>query len=107
MSGVLLGTPVRWWKCPSCDVVDRTERNDVHTQFHPCRALNGANIPLIEVGSPDDKPNGRQVVVAREDYVGANSPVASIRTERGDGSNDCTVFAPMATVSGTSPQKQT
>ena len=92
---VLLEAPVRWWRCPSCLTTDRTQRADVHTQFHPCPALNNANIPLIEVSDHDANPDGRQLVVNREDGPG----IASIRTERGDGSNDCTVFAQTATVS--------
>lgn len=94
-----LEAPVRWWKCPNCDVVDRTQRPDVHTQFHDCRAL-GVTIPLIEVSDPEARPDGRQVVVEREDYLGAENadPMMAVRTERGDGSNDCTVFAPTARI---------
>jgi hypothetical protein len=95
MRPALLEAPVRYWKCPSCDITDRTQQAGVHTQFHSCPALGNVNIPLVELRRQDAKPDGRQVVVNREDGPG----VASIRTERGDGSNDCTVFAPTASVS--------
>lgn len=89
MSARLLDAPIRYWKCPSCLLTDRTQRSDVHTQFHNCPAINGACIPLVEVHDLDDKPDGRQVIVPNETGAG----LASIRTERGDGSNDITVFA--------------
>lgn len=91
----LLEAPIRLWKCPSCLVTDRTQRADVHTQFHNCAALNGVSIPMAEVLSLDDAPAARQVTVDREDGPG----IASVRTERSDGSNDVTVFAQPATVS--------
>lgn len=93
MEALILDAPVRYWKCPSCRLTDRTQRPDVHTQFHECPALAGASIPLAEVSDPDDKPDAHHVVVQRND----GPEVASILTERGDGSNDCTVFAPAAT----------
>lgn len=89
MQPPILQAPVRWWRCPSCQATDRTQRSDVHTQFHNCPALGNVAIPLVEVSDPDDKPDGRQVIV--QSGNGANA--ASVRTERGDGSNDVTVFA--------------
>lgn len=87
-----LKPPTRWWKCPSCQLVDKTERHDVHTQFHNCAALNGMNIPLVEVADHDARADARQLVIPREDAPG----MAAVRTERGDGSNDVTVFAQTA-----------
>ena len=58
----VLEAPIRYWKCPSCLTVDRTQRADVHTQFHDCPALGNAAIPLVEVSDPDEKagpPTGR------------------------------------------------
>jgi hypothetical protein len=98
MTGLVLEPPVRYWKCPSCLLVDRTQRSDVHTQFHNCPALGNVAIPLIEVSDPDAKPQGRHVVVQREDYAGSSDPTAAISTERPDGSNDITVLAETATV---------
>lgn len=89
MTAHLLEPPVRYWKCPSCLLTDRTQRSDVHTQFHNCPAIGGACIPLVEVHDVDDKPDGRQLIVQSETGPG----MASVRTERGDGSNDVTVFA--------------
>lgn len=99
MSAHLLQPPVRYWACPSCGTRDRTQNAPVEgigyvQQFHPCPAFSNASIPLIEVPTPDAKPDGRQVAVLRED----DGTVASIRTEHGDGSNACTVFAPTATL---------
>lgn len=85
---MLLDAPVRFWRCPSCPTVDRTQRADVHTQFHDCPALAGLNIPLVEVRDPDDDPRARQRSVQSE--VGPGT--AAVLTERMDGSNDCTVF---------------
>ena len=88
MSAHLLDIPVRWWRCPSCGVTDRTQRADVHTQFHPCPAMGNVSIPLVEVASPDDVPKARQVAVQSE----YGYETAAVNTERLDGSNDCTVF---------------
>ena len=85
---MLLDAPTRFWRCPSCSQVDRTQRSDVHTQFHDCPALGGLNIPLVEVQDPDDIPKARQRRVQSE----SGYETASVVTERIDGSNDCTVF---------------
>ena len=85
---VLLEAPIRWWKCPSCGTEDRTQKAEVHTQFHPCPALGGVSIPLVEVHDLDDRVKARQLPVANE--VDGNT--SSIRTERLDGSNDVTIF---------------
>jgi len=93
MTAVLLDLPAHYWHCPACRFRDVTHRSDVHTQFHECKALMFSYIPMIEVASPDAIADGRQVIVLRED----DGSLASIRTERGDGSNDVTVFVPVAT----------
>jgi hypothetical protein len=81
MDGLILEAPVRFWKCPSCGITDRTQKAEVHTQFHNCPALGGVSIPLVEVHDIDDDPRARQIAVQ-----------GAIRTERMDGSNDLTVF---------------
>ena len=78
----VLEAPVRYWKCPSCLVDDRTQVAEVHTQFHECPAMNNVSIPLVEVTDPDAKVKARQVIDG-----------TAVRTERMDGSNDVTVFA--------------
>jgi hypothetical protein len=88
LSAHLLEAPIRFWKCPSCRLTDRTQRADVHTQFHPCPALGNVAIPLVEVQDPDAKVRARQIVVPSA--VGPGN--AAVRTERLDGSNDTTVF---------------
>lgn len=85
---MLLDAPVRFWRCPSCSTVDKTQRADVHTQFHDCPALGGLNVPLVEVQDSDDRPKARQLEVQSE----YGYETASVLTERMDGSNDCTVF---------------
>jgi hypothetical protein len=96
---VLLEPVVRYWKCPSCGLIDRTESVTLgDVQMHHCPALGNIALPLSEVSDPDDAPQSRHVLVEREDY-GLNplvGRIASIRTERKDGSNDCTVLAPTA-----------
>lgn len=89
---VELTPPTRMWHCPACDLRDETRKPGVHTQFHNCPANAGLGIPLIEVPSHDTRADGRQLTVQSEDYVGHANPLVAIRTERGDGSNDCTVF---------------
>jgi len=95
MKPLLIDAPIRFWKCPSCGKVDRTQKAEVHTQFHDCPALGGLNVPLVEVADPDDKVKARQVPKMSE----YGYDTASVVTERMDGSNDCTVF-PGAAVGG-------
>jgi hypothetical protein len=97
----LLDAPVRWWHCPSCGLRDRTQQAGVHTQFHPCPAIGGVNLPMVETRTPDADADARQRIVMREDYARSANPVAAVHTERGDGSNDVTVLAPAASVKGT------
>jgi hypothetical protein len=94
VSEVILEAPIRNWKCPSCGIEDQTQRADAHTQFHNCPALGDVSIPLVEVRHLDEKVKARQLAVERDDGPG----LASIRTERLDGSNDCTVFPSTAVI---------
>jgi hypothetical protein len=64
--------------------------------MHFCKAFGGMALPLIEVNDLDDTPDGRHIIVTREDY--GDNRVAAINTVHGDGSNDCTVLAPTARV---------
>ena len=102
MADFLLEPVERWWRCPSCDTVDRTARYDAHTQMHNCAGLNGLSVPLVEVPSQDTRPYAAQIPVEREDYIGSEigaSRISAVRTERGDGSNDVTVLVPTANLS--------
>lgn len=92
MAEYLLDAPVRYWRCPSCGLLDRTEKPEIHTQMHECPALGGIAIPLSEVKGPDSDLKARHVPVMREDYAGDANPLTAVRTERMDGSNDCVVF---------------
>lgn len=96
----LLEPPVRKWACPSCTTVDLTKRPDAHTQMHHCEGLHGFIAPLVEVQEFDSKVDARHLLLDREDYIGDSGadPIASCRTDHGDGSNDCTVYAPTAVI---------
>lgn len=91
MTVPIIEAPIRHWHCPSCGVRDQTQRVEVYTQFHDCPAFAGAGIPLIEVAGPSEEARGRHVPVMGE-HATAGLVMASIRTEREDGTNDCTIF---------------
>jgi hypothetical protein len=89
----------RRWMCPNCPTVDVTHEAQPHTRFHTCPGLLGLTAPMIESGQ-----RVKVSAVEREDYIGteqvqtnaAGRPIMSVVTEREDGSNDVTVFAPTA-----------
>jgi len=98
--------PTRIWECPSCRLRDRTTEAQPHTRFHSCKALNGLTAPMVDVTHRDLDPSAqRHRIVEREDYVAGElvqtddrgRPVMALITDRADGSNDCTVYAPAAT----------
>lgn len=76
--------------------------------MHPCKAQKGLMVPYVEVhGVELSKHKVRHVPVERGDYVngeigvvhdGEGRAVQAVRTEREDGSYDCHVFAPTATI---------
>lgn len=90
----------RRWECPSCHQQHVTTEHRPHTPFHACKALGGLTAPFVEVrGSELDRHAARHVVVERGDYIGDDKTagrVMAVNTERADGSNDCTVYAPTA-----------
>lgn len=96
--------PTKRWECPSCGGQHVTREPRPHTPMHPCKALGGLLAPFVEVyGAELAKGAARHVLVEREDYVGDErgvGPVMGLRTERADGSNDCQVFAGVATGQG-------
>jgi hypothetical protein len=71
---------------------------------HRCPALAGLNVPLALVGQ-----QARHVLVERDDLVNGQAGlvdingriISSVVLERADGSNDCTVLAPVSTGSFT------
>lgn len=97
---MILDLPVKFWSCPSCGISERVQQAGVYTRMHPCPAVGGVTVPLVEVATLDAKPDAVHRIVEREDYIGDSSAsrVAAIRTDHGDGSNDCTVLAPTARV---------
>lgn len=90
--------PVRWICSNGCGVIGVTPAG-VSNRFHTCRALAGLTAPLVPEGS-----GARVRTVERGDYAGKEilrtdgngRPVMAVVTDRPDGSNDVTVFAPTA-----------
>lgn len=103
MSVILLTPPTTLWECPSCGTTHKTHGAlpPNAAPMHACRALSGFSTPFVPFGS-----RARHVVKEREDYVGdelvqvdgEGRPIMAIVTERPDGSNDCHVYAPTATI---------
>ena len=79
--------------------------------MHNCVKLKGLSVPFTEIldGAQGLVKNAQRLrLVAREDYVGGESVVTAdgfvpmaVITDRADGSNDCHVYAPMATAGAT------
>ena len=96
---VILNPPTTWWKCPSCQAIDSTNRADVHSRMHSCPAFNNVTLPMEQVSSPDSPTVSRHREIEREDYIGDEVGVGrtmSISTDRPDGSNDLVVFPGIA-----------
>lgn len=108
MTDVHVLDPTKRWECPSCGAQHVTREPRPHTPMHPCRAQKGLLVPFVEVhGTELAKHSVRHVPVEREDYVadevgvahdGEGRAVQAVRTERADGSYDCHVFAPTASL---------
>ena len=97
----VLQPPLTYWRCPTCRQTDASYEPPHSARMHACPALN-LTVPFVAVDKPDDLPDARHRVMEREDYIGTElaSPIMAVRTERGEGSNDCTVFAPTARLQG-------
>lgn len=106
-----LQPPLRRFECTSCH--GKVEKRDprITTELHECPAQHGLVVPLVELLPGQNELTadaGHHVVVEREDYVGdeeglryANGrPIMAVRTERPDGTNDCTVY-PAAAIATT------
>lgn len=93
--------PEQHWECPNCNTTAVTRESRPHTQFHHCPGLKGLTAPMIREGE-----KAKVVSVEREDYIGKEQvrldgdgrPVMSVITTRNEG-EDCTVFAPVASLS--------
>lgn len=89
----------RRWSCPNCTFTDVTHEARPHTRYHVCKGLKGLSAPMV----PADT-RVKVSAVEREDYIGDEQvqtdaegrPVMAVVTEREDGSNDVSVFAPTA-----------
>jgi hypothetical protein len=91
------------WYCPNCRKEDVTREPRPHTRFHVCPRLHGLTAPMLPAGT-----RAKVEAVERGDYVGTERvqldpergrPVQSVVTTRDNG-QDCIVFAPVATGSG-------
>jgi len=91
--------PNHHWRCDGCGFEDVTHEARPHSRFHPCPAMGGLAVPMVRGGI-----KARVTAVEREDYVGDETvqtgaggrPVMAVITEYEDGSNDTTVYAPLA-----------
>jgi hypothetical protein len=100
---VLLELPEQQWECLSCDLKQVTREARPHARMHPCKGMAGLTVPMVPAGT-----RGENRMVEREDYIGSEvvqlapgtgRPVMSVTTTRDDG-EDCTVYAPTATLNG-------
>lgn len=88
----------RDWHCPQCSSAARTF--DSKIPWHRCAGLAGLVAPLIDVGT-----RGESKAIERGDYINGEAvqldangrPVMAIVTTRDDG-QDCTIFAPCASL---------
>lgn len=114
MRGVVLNPPAGGWECATCGHQEARRPGDrvpppgySSSKLHPCPRQHGLSVPLVWVTTNFGIRRGsiRAVAVEREDYVGSERgvtrddtgrAVAAVRTERADGSNDTSVFAPTA-----------
>lgn len=88
------------WVCPNCPAAVRTVGQP--NRFHDCAGLGGLSAPMVLEGV-----DCRVTLVEREDYIGTEDvrmvrgrPLAAVNIVRGDGSNDCVVYAPTAKAVG-------
>lgn len=103
---VELQPPKQRWECPSCGEQRATRDARPHTPMHHCPTLAGLAVPFVAAGRNGlARGAARHVVEERQDYEAGEHglaridgrPVMAVRTERADGSNDATVYAPCAT----------
>ncbi len=100
----LLTPPWQDVKCPACGLSERIRRLAANeARMHHCPRLHGLVAPLVP-----EEMDCKLVAVEWEDWQGRTmtqdgddgKPYSSIETIRADGSNDCRVLAPCATVEG-------
>lgn len=96
------------WECPACHG-QTTTAGQFKQPGHQCPSLSGLQIPYAPVpAGMTSLPSGsvRVVPVERMDMIDgergivhddAGRAIMAVRTERADGSNDVTVYAPVAT----------
>ena len=104
IKGVVLD-PTKTWECPACTHRHQTTETRPHVPLHPCAGLGGLSAPMVLEGTQKT----RHVLQERGDYINGEHgilydpdgrAIMSVVTERADGTNDCTVFAPTATAAG-------
>ncbi len=100
MSDVPILRAEHHWVCPMCTATHVTHESLPHTPFHSCRGMRLLTVPFVPDGT-----NCKMVALERDDYIGRESvqtdaegrPVMQVVTTRDEG-QDCTVYAPSATV---------
>jgi predicted RNA-binding Zn-ribbon protein involved in translation (DUF1610 family) len=94
---------IHHWYCPNCGKTDVTNEPRPHSRFHVCPKLRGLTAPMLPAGT-----QAKVEAIERQDYVGTERvqldpergrPVQSVVTTRDNG-QDCIVFAPVATGTG-------
>lgn len=95
---MILNRPAQLWYCQRCSAAARTVDDKI--PMHPCPGMAGLLVPLAREGT-----KLAHVANEREDYVGKEvvqtdengRPVMNVVTKRDDG-EDCTVYAPTASI---------
>jgi hypothetical protein len=92
------------WECPNCGLTERTRPLPPNeSRVHPCSGLHMLIAPLIRAGR-----DCKITAAPWEDYQGGTltqdgddgRPYSSIDTIYADGSADCRVLAPCASLTG-------
>ena len=92
MAAEILEVPVTHWACSACPVTSRTQKAEVHQEYHYCAGTGGLMVPLVEVHEPGAPADARHIP-----QLSASGALTSIGTEHGansvnPGRVDRTVF---------------
>lgn len=81
----MIDAPVRHWACPACPVTDRTQRPDVHQQYHNCAGTGNLSLPLVEIHEPGAPADATHIPKLVPDKDG-NPALVSVGTHHGPNS---------------------
>ena len=96
MNTNVLEPRARFFKCPSCDITERSYLDK--SPDHRCKELKGLTVPLERTEYPNNEATTRHKLIEREDYIGKSGGhrIMASQLERPDGSYDTNVYAPTA-----------